>query len=411
LLLGVFWTIRGYESYDGDQAYRLPLLFARQDPALYAHDRFVAALGEFNPHAGWLWVLDFASRPLGLAAGMVGLYVLVFAAVGWSVSRMARVLLPSVRGAGIWAFVFFLCARAGNIGTNHLFDSVLLDRQVVLAAGWVLLARWVCLQGRLRAAEWLLAAVGLAFASWIHPGLGLQLCGLFGVMHLVWGCLERREVGAWTRVVGGLTACCVGACPALLFAWNSSGTLLGGVDSEVFRLLAVEIQGPQHLAPWLWRTDQWAAAAAYLVLAWFGIADAVHLRHEGGTGVGWRRIVSLFVCGVILLAIGWIGVAVMRDLRITLFQPFRLATVLRGVALLLAAPSFARLWNTGGPWERLRVVALACGLGFDQTLVVVVTAELAARAWLPVSQRGARGVWLVVILCGLVHLSAHDPQG
>jgi hypothetical protein len=182
------------------------------------------------------------------------------------------------------------------------------------------------------------------------------------------------------------------------------------VDAEVFRALAVEIQGPQHLAPWLWRTDQWAAAAAYLVLAWFGIADAVRMRHEC-TEVAWRRIVALFVCGVILLACGWFGVAVMRDLRLTLFQPFRLATVLRGVALLLVAPSFARLWTTRGPWERLRVAALACGLGFDQALLVVVAAELAARAWLHASVRWARVVWLIVILCGLVHLSAHDPQG
>ena len=36
--LGQYLTLRGYHSRDGDQAYRLPLLLARQAPALYPHD-------------------------------------------------------------------------------------------------------------------------------------------------------------------------------------------------------------------------------------------------------------------------------------------------------------------------------------------------------------------------------------
>ena len=32
ILLGLYLTFRGYHSFDGDQAYRLPLLLHRQDP-------------------------------------------------------------------------------------------------------------------------------------------------------------------------------------------------------------------------------------------------------------------------------------------------------------------------------------------------------------------------------------------
>ena len=32
LLLGLYLTLRGYHSFDGDQTYRLPLLLHRQDP-------------------------------------------------------------------------------------------------------------------------------------------------------------------------------------------------------------------------------------------------------------------------------------------------------------------------------------------------------------------------------------------
>src|SRR5215475_15555910 len=78
LVLGLYLTLRGYHSRDGDQAYRLPLLLHRQDPALFADDPFVRAFDAFNPHRGYLTLLDVASRPLGLSAGLVGLFAATF---------------------------------------------------------------------------------------------------------------------------------------------------------------------------------------------------------------------------------------------------------------------------------------------------------------------------------------------
>ena len=54
VLLGVYLTLRGYHSFDGDQAYRFPLLLHQQDPALYADDPFVRSFDAFNPHRGYL---------------------------------------------------------------------------------------------------------------------------------------------------------------------------------------------------------------------------------------------------------------------------------------------------------------------------------------------------------------------
>src|SRR3954462_7354844 len=80
LIFGLYLTLRGYHSRDGDQAYRLPLLLHQQDPTLFADDPFVRAFDAFNPHRGALAVLDLASRPLGLSAGLFGLFALTFAA-------------------------------------------------------------------------------------------------------------------------------------------------------------------------------------------------------------------------------------------------------------------------------------------------------------------------------------------
>ena len=64
--LRLYLTLRGYHSFDGDQAYRLPLLLHRQDPSLYQDDPFVRAFDVFNPHRGYLALLDWSSRPLGI---------------------------------------------------------------------------------------------------------------------------------------------------------------------------------------------------------------------------------------------------------------------------------------------------------------------------------------------------------
>src|SRR4051812_32191334 len=88
LIFGLFLTLRGYHSRDGDQAYRLPLLLHRQDPALYADDPFVRAFDAFNPHRGSLTLLDVASRPLGLSAALAGLFAATFALTCLGIDRL-----------------------------------------------------------------------------------------------------------------------------------------------------------------------------------------------------------------------------------------------------------------------------------------------------------------------------------
>ena len=68
LLLGLYLTLRGYHSFDGDQAYRLPLLLHRQDPSLYAEDPFVRSFDQFNPasRAGYSYkVIDHILPAIG----------------------------------------------------------------------------------------------------------------------------------------------------------------------------------------------------------------------------------------------------------------------------------------------------------------------------------------------------------
>src|SRR3954463_11456309 len=127
LLFGLYITAHGYHSRDGDQAFRLPLLLHKQDPALYADDPFVRAFDAFNPHLGSLTLLDAASRPMGLSAGLAGLFALTFVATCLGLDRLARAIWPEEgTRVGLVAVGLVLLANAGNIGTNHLFEAMLL---------------------------------------------------------------------------------------------------------------------------------------------------------------------------------------------------------------------------------------------------------------------------------------------
>ena len=108
---------------------------------------------------------------------------------------------------GLVAIGLVLAAKAGNIGTNHLFEAMVLDRLMAFALGWLALAQLVVQPDRGR---WLvMAAIG--GATLIHPSVGLQLALRAGreLDGLVPAGPMRREVSLRT------------ALPGLSSAWRS----------------------------------------------------------------------------------------------------------------------------------------------------------------------------------------------
>src|SRR5262245_17397252 len=203
LILGVFLTLRGYHSRDGDQAYRLPLLLHQQDSRLFASDPFVRAFEVFNPHRGSLAVLDLASRPLGLSAGLLGLFVLTFVVTCQGSVRLAAAVWPEQgTRVGLVAIALLLIAKAGNIGTNHLFEAMLLDRLMALALGWVAFAMVIGDPGR----GWWIAPGLLGLAAVVHPSFGLQLALLLGAGWVIWSLWPDRTGVSRAIALRGLIA-------------------------------------------------------------------------------------------------------------------------------------------------------------------------------------------------------------
>ena len=114
--------------------------------------------------------------------------------------RLARSIWPELGpSVGIVAAGLVLAAKAGNIGTNHLFEAMLLDRLIALALGWNALG-W--LVERPARGIWL-APPALGLASLVHPSLGMQLAMLIGVSLVAWGLRPGVSGVGWRTAMGG----------------------------------------------------------------------------------------------------------------------------------------------------------------------------------------------------------------
>ena len=415
LIFGLYLTLRGYHSFDGDQAYRLPLLLHRQDPALFATDPFVRAFDAFNPHRGYLTLLDWASRPLGLATALLGLFAATFGATAWGVDRLSRAVWPGAgRKVGLVAVVLVLAATAGNVGTNHLFEATLLDRLIGFALGWLALAS--SLDDPKRGA-WLGAGC-LGLAALVHPSVGLQLALTLAAAWGVWAIFP-----IFSGVNRGRAALAIGAlglalAPSLIWNAGQAGRLFEGLPPEEFRLLAVMVQGPQHMLPSTWRTPQWLAWGCYPVLALLSLGRVGLDRSRDPWPPARRRLAVLMGVNLASLGLAYVAVEVLGDLRVTIFQPFRMATLARGLALIAISGRVVALWERGDFTSRARAVLVGVGLSGDWMLVVATAVDLgmAIVEWASHRRPPASSMhlpnWigLAIFFGGLTFLARHDTE-
>jgi hypothetical protein len=414
LLLGLYLTLEGYRSYEGDQAYRLPLFLHSQTKQLFEHDPFVQAFDEFNPHTGYFFLLGALSSRLGLAATLIVGFAATFLVTGLAVERIARRVWFNLPLATGWvAFCLFLLAKAGNIGTNHLFEPMLLDRLVAFALGWLALAEWIT-QPRRSA---LTVPAVLFGAQSVHPSLGLQLFGLFLGLNCLALLLPRFVmISPWSSGLNG-TALLIAFCPTLIGLPAQSRRLFEGLDPHDYLTLAAFIQSPQHMIPHLWRHSQWLAWAAYPALAIASLVfqaerpqkqDAINAPDRGPRN---RLIATAFLLSLALAA-AWFGIEVIGDPRMILFQPFRMATFMRGICLIFIAPRLVLLWKRATWQGRARAVALAIGLTGDWLFVVVAATEIIVTIAEAVARemRWSSGALACCWALGLFFLTSHDPQ-
>src|SRR5262249_33957207 len=119
----------------------------------------------------------------GLSGGLFVVFILTFTATCMGIDRLARAVWPERgSGVGLVAVGLVLAAKAGNIGTNHLFEAMVLDRLTALALGWLAVAEVVTQPAR---GIWR-ATLAIGLATLVHPSVGLQLAMVLGASWVVW---------------------------------------------------------------------------------------------------------------------------------------------------------------------------------------------------------------------------------
>ena len=206
-----------------------------------------------------------------------------------------------------------------------------------------------------------MAAVGVG-----DPGSsvgGLQLALVLAASWMVWCLLGRwTEVEHSGRHSWGLLGLAVAVIPGLAVNLAPGpGLCSGDMPADVFWLLSVELQSPQHMLPHLWRMPQWLAWGCYLALAALAIAanavrrSRVPIRLQPSmTDLPDNLAAGSAPAGGFARGdpgwpgVAWYAIEVRHEVRVTVFQPFRMATVARGIALVVAGGT-ARdaLWRTG----------------------------------------------------------------
>jgi hypothetical protein len=310
------------------------------------------------------------------------------------------------------AVALVMTAKAGNIGTNHLFEAMLLDRLMAMSLGWLAISSLVADPRRAGS----MAAIAIGLAAVVHPSLGLQIAMLVGSGLLAWsifGQISARVALSST----GLIALAV--LPGLSLVAGGKA-LMEGLPPADFYTLAALVQGPQHMIPHLWRLPQWLSWACYPVLAIVSAIDP-----EDRQSSARQRVLILLAVSLAILAASWVAIEVAGSIRATIFQPFRLATVARGLCLVLISGRIRDLWVRGSWFDMGRLGLILAGLTGDWSFVVATAVEVASRSVrycesLASSRSAiadptgmARYVRImpgIVLAIGLVFLARHDTE-
>jgi hypothetical protein len=128
---------------------------------------------------------------------------------------------------------------------------------------------------------------------------------------------------------------------------------------------------------------------------------------------GRRRVLILLGVSLVGLALAWFGIERLHHLRLTLFQPFRMATIARGLCLVLLSGHWLALWRAGTVWSRIRAGLLAVGLIGDWSLVVVTAFEgvcVLERLVPRLDPWAVKLIAALVMAYGLFFLARHDTE-
>jgi hypothetical protein len=328
LILWGFVARFGYTYGWGDQDEVLPVVLHRLDPDLLGADWFVTLYSEaFGVREVFIRILTWLGGWLSLPVAVALLYGLVFLALAHLLWRWTATLFGSSEVAygttalTLWGTLTF------TLGGNRLAYSMLVPEMPAVALALLGLLAYV--RGR-----WLLAAIPLGLACWLHPLVGLQVGGLLGLLTLLTSSHPPLHRLLYALAFGAVALAV--AAPVLWPLWLTQQAWRAPVSAESLFYILVQFRNPHHYLAFAFPALQWGKFTLLVLFAL--LARSLQPRPPGDTFMRNFLLLSALLWIFSLVSVdllGWLPVARMQWFKLSLFAP-----------PLLTGYGVFWLWNT-----------------------------------------------------------------
>ena len=339
----------GYDFGHSDQDEFLPLLLSRLHSGLLEGDWFVQILSSgFHVRTYFVALLEAMASGVPLWLAVLLVYAVAWLLLTSAVYALAHAFTRDRLAAVLAVIAALALTPQWTLGGNDLAHRMLVPSML----GWGL-GLWgvhaLILDRPVRAAAF------LGLAAWMHPLIGLQLAGLFGLVLLLQLPEQEDREKALRRLglFAGLFA--LFSLPALgpLVYQQLAGRVPHPDDAPSLFYILAAFRAPHHYLPDAFPTYATTrfgalAAAGLLALAFPSARKMiVHLRVLAGT-----LLIIAVLCGI-----GFVFTEIHPSLFITKLQLFKL-TVLAKVLLLIVLTGAFSLWLPTRPWRRIRLLMM-----------------------------------------------------
>jgi hypothetical protein len=296
------------------------------DPSYLANDFFVNTFGPTSPRYFFAELIALLSRLAPLPAVYLGLTILCNSLSALVTALFARELFDGSDAVALFAALAVMSAKTFWLGYNNIIYYTPLE-PALLVMPLLLVCIWAGLRQRPLLS---LAAAGLA--ALFHPLMGLETGAIMlGVMVIEVVAQHTRLPRKTLFGMLGGGAILAGFAAIVLLPDSSAPTIL---QQQFIQILAF-FRHPHHYVPSTWALWQYAQAAAFLAVV--GLAWRLGYKSRERLKQLTRPLLALCAILAVLCLGGYVFVELIPIRLWVTAQTFRLLYIFKWLGLILAA--------------------------------------------------------------------------
>ncbi|MBT8400235.1 MAG: hypothetical protein KJO98_07150 [Rhodothermia bacterium] len=367
LSLAIWWFRFGYEWAWGDQDEIVPYLLHLIDDSVLAADWFVQtqteSVGVRTPFVYLLRIVSFVLSPY---AAVLAIFVLSWAAIGWSIYAIARLLSASRPAAALAVVIVLALTPKWTLGGNDVVYSMLVPEMAAWGLG---LPGLLALMQR----RFVLAGVLIGFAGWIQILVGLHLILALGLGLILTAYLSRDN--SWNDLTQFIGVGVAVLSPMLLIIARQQLAFTALQDPDPIWILT-EFRAPYHYMPTEFSPQSYIKFAMVVAA---GVSGFVWMRKNGH----WNDALSIGLGAIVAIAasllLGLVFVELVPVHFVIKLQLFKLSVVAK---VLLLATACTALGHAVFTRSRVRV-SLSAQIAGGAIVIALLAVAAAKRVGQP----------------------------